>query len=180
MTHTAFGSLLVLCTGCGFGSAPFTRQVEVGMQSVAALTVDDETRGGGAGAAVEVSLPVWDRAGDSGQLLARARSGVLVGVGLTWLLEAGVAYRVEGFGRWQPDAGLYVGMVTGDLVRTIDDRGERSGSPLILALRLSPLRFALSRGWVSALGMGAGPTLFRPGDPPLAVSLTLLEVGSSF
>jgi hypothetical protein len=45
---------------------------------------------------------------------------------------------------------------------------------------LNPLRFSLSRGWVSALGVKLGPTLFRDGAPPLSVSVTLFEVGTRF
>lgn len=166
--------------GCAGGLETARRPaLEIGAQSLAALSVDDETRGGGVGAALEVSLPVRELPSLRGQLLARARAGALVGAGMAWLLEAGVAYRLRGFERWQPDAGLSLGLMTGDLVRTINRQGELSNGPLLLQAGLNPLRCSLARGWVSALGIKAGPSL-RSGAPPLAVSLTLLEVGSRF
>jgi len=169
-------------SGCAsrLGSATMP-ELEVGGQALVALGVNDETRGGGGGLAVEASLPVTELVGClRGQLLARARAGALLGAGTAWLLEAGVAYRPLLAGRWQPDAGVSLAVLTGDLVRSIDTEGRSSSDPLALQLGLNPLRWSLAQGWVSSLGVKAGPTLFQGGAPPLALSLTLFEVGSRF
>jgi hypothetical protein len=185
--HRVFGLALLELASLGSSSCatggPGGRgrpALEVGVQAVAALSTDYETRGGGVGAAVEVTLPMLELSSLRSQLLGRIRAGALVGGGVAWLLDAGGAYRLEGFSHWQPDVGLSLGLLAGDLVRTIDTAGELSGNPIALQLGLSPLRFSVSRGWVSGLGVKLGPNLFRDGAPPLSVSVTLFEVGCRY
>lgn len=154
-------------------------EIELGAQSLATLSVDDQTRAGGVGLAVEVGVPLAHRLlGPTHRLVPRAGVGALVGSGLAWSLEIGAAYRYAAFTRWQPDVGLSVLWLGGDLVRTIDAQGRVAGDPWALRLCMSPLRFPLNAGWVSLLALRAGPTLFRSGHPPLSLSVTLFEVGT--
>ena len=153
-------------------------ELELAAQSVATLNVDDQTRGGGLGLSAEVGVPVLRPLGPHGVLIVRASLGALMGNGLAWSVEGGAAYRHVAFKSWQPDAGLSVLWLGGDLVRTIDEQGQLAGDPLALRLGLSPLRFTLEAGWISVLSLRAGPTLFRSGQPPLSVSVMLFEVGT--
>jgi hypothetical protein len=153
-------------------------ELELAAQSVATLNVDDQTRGGGLGLSAEVGVPVLPL-GPRGVLIVRASLGALMGNGLAWSVEGGAAYRHVAFESWQPDAGLSVLWLGGDLVRTIDEQGQLAGDPLALRLGVSPLRFTLEAGWISVLSLRAGPTLFRSGQPPLSVSLMLFEVGTN-
>jgi hypothetical protein len=45
---------------------------------------------------------------------------------------------------------------------------------------VNPLRFSLDQGWVSFVGLRLGVPPARAGQPLLALSLTLFEVGRAF
>ena len=154
-------------------------ELELGAQTVATLVSDDDTKGGGVGLGIEGSWILARHATVPSALLARARLSLLAGAGLAWGLEAGAAWRAELHPLWQPEAGLYLLYVGGDLARSIDG-GQLAPNPIAALLGLSPARLALDEGWVSFLSLRAGPTLARSGHPPLAVSLTLFEVGRRF
>jgi hypothetical protein len=165
---------------CLLGHSPVqAHELELAAQTLATLSVDDRTRGGGVGLAIALGAPLLEQwLGTPGQLVAAASVGALTGAGVAWAVEGGVAYRFLGWDRWQPEAGLSVLWLGGDLVRTIDDQGGLAGDPWALRFGISPLRFRLEDGWVSLLGVRAGPTLFRSGRLPLSLSLTLFEVGT--
>ena len=154
-------------------------ELELGAQALATLVSDDDTRGGGVGLGVEGSWALA-RPGAHHTLLARARLSLLGGAGLAWGLEAGAAWRVDVHPLWQPEAGAYLLYLGGDLARSIDPSGELAANPVALMIGISPARLALDRGWVSFLSFRGGPTLGRSGRPPLALSLTLFEVGQRF
>jgi len=155
-------------------------ELELGAQTLATLVSDDDTKCGGVGLGVEGSWVVARAAPARSALLARARLSLLAGAGLAWGLEAGGAWRAELHPIWQPEAGAYLLYVGGDLARSIDGRGELASNPLAALLGVSLGRLALEHGWVSFLAFRAGPTLGRSGRPPLALSLTLFEVGQRF
>lgn len=140
---------------------------------------DTSGKGGGIGPGLEVGLPVL-----RGVLLAhsavvlRAGASALFLSGFVYTLEAGGAFRPFAGNRWEPDAGLYVRYIGGDLVRSIDDDGHLAGNPVALQLGIAPLRFRLQEGTVSFFSFRMGPTLFRSGYPPFALSIGLLEVGT--
>ena len=154
--------------------------VEVGVQLVAALAADERTRAGGGGLGVEVAVPVADFTPSGLRLLLRARASALAGVGLAYAGELGAALSARRFSRWQPDAGLYVMYMAGDIVRTADQNGRLATNPLALQAGINALRFELTSGWVALVAVRAGPILNHPGPPRLALSLTLVEVGQSF
>lgn len=152
--------------------------VELGVRSVATLSVDDETRGGGAGFAAEAALPVRRELIGPSALFVYASAGVLVGAGLAYQAEAGAALRWTRRTSWQPEVRLSLFWLGGDLVRSIDADGRVAEDPIALRLGLAPLRFRLEDGWVTALAVSVGPTLLRGGEPPLSCSLALFEVGT--
>jgi hypothetical protein len=152
--------------------------VEIAGQSVVTLASDSKTRGGGAGAGVEVGVPLVPQLlSTRSSLLARARGCALVGAGLAWSLELGVDLRAPSFHRYQLELGLHALTVGGDLIRSIDGDGRLAGNPVALAVVFSPLRIRLDDGWINILGIRAGPTLGREGSPPFVLSLTLFEIG---
>ena len=168
--------VLGILAGLSAHAAP----IEVAGQSVVTLASDRQTKGGGAGLGVEVGIPVarepW---GTKSTLLMRGRLCGLVGAGLAWSAEAGIDLRWGRFHRYEPELGLHGLLLGGDLIRAIDNAGHLAGDPFALMLGLAPLRFRLDEGWISILGVRAGPTLFRSGSPPFVLSITLLEIGRS-
>jgi hypothetical protein len=153
--------------------------VEVGVQTVATLVTNDSVKGGGAGAGVEGSLALLRDA--STTLLARARTSLLVGDGLAYTVEAGAAWRVSLLPRFQPELGVYLLYMGGDLARAIDRDGYLAENPWAVLGGLTPLRFALDDGWVSFCAPRLGTTLgTSSGHPALAVSVSLFEVGRTF
>ena len=155
-------------------------ELELGAQTLATLVSDDDTKGGGVGLGVEGGCVLARPATVPSALIARARLSLLGGAGLAWGLEAGAALRAELHPLWQPDLGLYVLYVGGDLARSIDGRGQLATNPVAALIGISPGRLALDQGWVSFFSLRAGPTVGRTGHPPLALSLTLFEVGQRF
>ncbi len=156
-------------------------ELETSVQSVVSVVNDTDTKGGGAGLALEIASPITRRfLGRDSDLLVRFRAAALVFAGLAWTVELGAAYRVRPWRSWQPDCGLYLMTMGGDLARSIDSRGRLAGNPVALELGLNPFAFRLDQGWIAFAGVRGGPTLLRSGYPPLAVSVTLLEVGRSF
>jgi hypothetical protein len=159
---------------------PDAQPLEIAIQSVASIAADERTRGGGAGLALEMGLPLGSFTPPRLCLLLRSRVSVLAGVGLAYTLDLGVALSVRRHRSWQPDGGLYGMYLGGEIVRTVDRSGHLASNPLALQVGINPLRFELSRGWISLLGTRAGPTLGRAGRPPLAISITVFEVGQTF
>ena len=181
MTRARLSFAATLCAALGIAARAQAREVEVGVQTLATLVSDDETKGGGIGLGVEGSMrfagevatahgPLW---------LGRARVSLLGGGGLVWGAEAGAVLRWRVF-LWQPEAGVSLLYLGGDLARSIDERGRVASNPFAPMLGLSPLRFQLDQGWMSFLGLRGGITLGRSGHPPLAASITLFEVGQTF
>jgi hypothetical protein len=155
-------------------------EVELGAQTLVTLVSNDAVKGGGVGAGVEASLPIYRDANRTNALLARARTSLLVGDGLAYTLELGAAFRLSLVGAWQPDAGAYLLYMGGDLARSIDADGYLAHDPWVVLAGLTPLRFALDEGWVSFCSARAGTTLGVSGHPALALSLTFFEVGRTF
>jgi hypothetical protein len=156
-------------------------EIEVAGQSVVTLASDSKTRGGGAGAGVEVGAPFApDLLQTGSKLVARARISGLVGAGLAWSFELGLDFRARSFHRFEPELGLHVITVGGDLIRSIDADGRLARNPLALVLVVAPLRFRLNDGWINILGVRVGPTLARSGSPPFVLSVTLFEIGRAF
>ena len=172
------GRLLFAVVAAQGAAAPTVTAAELAAQACFTLLSDDETKGGGAGLAVEAGVPVLHNAFLSGLLLTvRLRASALIGAGLAWSGELGGAFRVQAGKRWAPEAGLWVLYLGGDLVRAIDDHGRLARNPLAVQLALNPVRFQVGSGWVSFLAVRYGRTLFRPGRPPFAFSATFVEIG---
>jgi len=155
-------------------------QLELGAQTLATLVSDDDTKGGGVGLGVEGSYVLARLAPARSALLLRARLSLLGGAGLAWGIEAGGAWRAEAHRLWQPEAGAYLLYLGGDLARSIDGQGQLASNPVAALLGISPGRLALDHGWVSFLSFRGGVSLGRSGHPPLALSVTLFEVGREF
>jgi len=155
-------------------------ELEVGAQTLVTLVSDDGTKGGGVGLGVEGSWVLARPALAPSAVLARARLSLLAGAGLAWALEAGAAWRAELHPVWQPEAGAYLLYVGGDLARSVDGDGQLATNPIAALIGISLGRLALDHGWVSFLALRGGLTLGRSGQPPLALSLTLFEVGQRF
>ena len=155
--------------------------VEVGVQTVATLVTNDAVKGGGAGAGIEGSLALLRNASNTHALFARMRTSLLVGDGLAYTVEAGAAWRLSLLPRYEPELGVYLLYMGGDLARTIDRDGYLAENPWAILGGLTPLRFALDDGWVSFCAPRLGTTLgTSSGHPALAVSVSLFEVGRTF
>lgn len=155
--------------------------VEVGVQTVVTLVTNDSVKGGGAGAGVEGSVALFRNATETHTILARARTSLLAGDGLAYTFEAGAAWRWARLGRYQPELGVYLLYMGGDLARTIDRHGYLAENPWAVLGGVSPLRFALDDGWVSFSAVRAGTTLGgSSGHPAQAISISLFEVGRAF
>jgi hypothetical protein len=90
------------------------RPVELGAQSLATLSIDDATRGGGVGLALEVGTPLIERPfGTTGQLRLQLGAGALVGAGIAWALEPGAEYRFAPSGSWAPSASVQPSFTAG-------------------------------------------------------------------
>jgi len=169
-----------LCALLGVAARAEAREVELGVQTVATLISDDQTKGGGIGLGVEGSLRFLGEPWGNGPLwLGRARVSLLGGAGLVWGVEAGAALRWRVF-LWQPEASVSLLYLGGDLARSVDEAGRLASNPFAPMIGVSPLRFQLDQGFVSLLGLRGGITLGRSGHPPLAASITLFEVGRTF
>jgi hypothetical protein len=156
-------------------------EIELATQAVATLASDEETRGGGAGLGVEAGVPMLrDLLQQGSCLLARLRLAGLAGAGMVWAADLGLAWRSRAVGSWQPELGLHAAVLGGALIRTIDREGHLGRNPVAAVLALSPLRFSRDNQWFSFLAFRAGRPLFRDGDPPFLVSVTVFEVGRSF
>jgi hypothetical protein len=155
-------------------------ELEIGAQMLATLVSDHDTKGGGVGLGVEGGWVLGRPALAPSAVLAQARVSLLGGAGLAWGLEAGCAWRAELHPVWQPQAGAHLLYAGGDLARSVDGRGQLASNPVAIVLGISLGRLALDHGWVSFLAVRGGPTLGRSGHPPLALSLTVFEVGQRF
>jgi len=169
------------CAAVALSTTARAAEVELGGQSVLILATDQQTRGGGLGAAVELGAPLVHALFQQGsELLVRGRASALVGAGLVWGVELGAAWCPPAMQRWQPDLGIYALMLGGDLIRAVDAHGHEADDPVAIELGLTPLRFRLDEGWVSLLAVRGGPTLGTGGSSPFVFSATLVEVGRSF
>lgn len=156
-------------------------ELEIGAQATLTLVSDHRTKGGGAGPALEASVPLVEGALlPRATLLGRARASALVGAGLVWAVEAGAAWRLPVGQRWEPELGAYLLYLDGDLVRSIDHEGRIAGAPVAALLGVTPARFRLEKSWVSFLPARFGAPLGRGGRPPFAISVVLVEVGARF
>jgi hypothetical protein len=180
----SFG-LVVIALCCAYARLA-AAEPEIAGQMVVTIVSDEQTKGGGAGAAVEGALPLLrnvpllrDAFRADSAIVLRARGSVLAGLGLAWTLEAGLAARGSR-GPWEPHLGMYILYMDGQLIRAIDDDGRLARGPVALQLGLDPLRFALEDGWVSFLSARCGPVLSHPGTLVSALSLSLVEVGHRF
>jgi hypothetical protein len=173
-------TIAVLVVACGLPCAQ-AMEVELATQTVVTLASDHEMRGGGAGLGVEVGLPVLRDLWQPGsRLLARLRLTDLVGAGMVWGADLGLAWRSRAFGTWQPELGVHVATLGGDLIRTVDRQGHLGSNPVAAGLAVSLLRFSLENQWFAFLALRAGRPLFHDGDPPFIVSVTVFEVGRTF
>ncbi len=162
-------------------SATWAHEWEVSASTLAVLSADHSTRGGGVGSAVSVGRNLLSRPREIPLAVAVVGEvGLLGGGGLVWLARAGPRARFIHFKTWQPAVGISLLVLGGGLVRTIDEDGRRAANPWSAQLGIEPLRFQFDRGWVSVLRVEAGPHLFRSGNPPLTVSATVFEVGAVF
>lgn len=161
-------------------AGPRLQSVEIGAQAVAALVTDTSVKGGGVGCGLELGLPlVLPSLRERVRIVPRARLSALTGLGLAWAIDVGVSLRLLVGSSWQPEVGVFVAAMGGDLARTIDERGRLAHDPITLQLGLSPLRFRLQHGWVALLAPRYAPSSAPLGEG-LALSVALAEVGQSF
>lgn len=180
MRHRRRCAALGACALLGAQGPARALELELGAQTLATLVSDDDTKGGGVGLGIEGTWVITRPSMARSAVLARARLSLLGGAGIAWTLEVGGAWRAELHPLWQPEAGIYLLHVGGDLARSVDGGGQLATNPTAAVIGINLGRLALDHGWVSFLALRGGPTLGRSGHPPLALSLTLFEVGQRF
>lgn len=175
------GGATVLVVSAITPAAAHAGEAELGVASPFVLVSNDAVKGAGVGLAVGLGYPIVRHAGSARSVvIGRVRASVLVGAGLAFTLEAGLAWRLPVGPWWEPEVSADAFTMGGALARTIDAAGNLAANPVALLLGWSPLRFRTGEGWIALASPRVGYTLGAGGYPPLALAVTLLEIGRRF